>query len=89
MKLRPLLTGIGIGYGVILVLAVFGVGSLAEYGSPLVYVVLVLCLIVLALHVAVVVTCRSLLSGVAAFGSVLFLLWWTLLALSKVTGDSL
>jgi hypothetical protein len=89
IKPRPLLVGIAIIYGLIVALAVFGVGSYARYDSPFVYLVLMLCVLGLVLHVAASVALRSWVNGIAAAGSALLLLYLTLAALTKVTGDSL
>ena len=89
IKPRLLLIGIAIIYGLISILALFGVGSYARYGSPFAYLAILLCLLGVGLHVAVVVASRSWAKGIAAAGSVLLLLYLTLAALTNVTGDSL
>ena len=89
MLVRSLQVGIGTIYALVLGFAVFGVGNLADYDSPFAHLLVLLFLIGVGLHVAVVAISRTWVSGALALMSLLGLFVLLVIALMKVTGDSL
>jgi hypothetical protein len=87
--LRVLLAALVVVYVALFAFALVGVGNYASYGSPLAYVVLGLCGLGLALHVAVMANASSWRVSALNLVCMLVLLAMTLVALMKVTGDSL